>query len=76
MDCAPTRTNDGLFIDHFDGRPLRNRSKLWLAEAINDALKKATDSATPQPSDGRVFPLHEKMWRGIAAKYHAELVSR
>jgi len=62
-------------VDHFDGKSIKNKSRLWLAEAINDALLKAADCATPS-SDGRFFPCHERMWRAKAAEYKSELDNR
>ena len=64
-----------MHIDHFDGKPLSRKSRLWLGEAINDALQKADGCAVPEP-DGRTFPAHVNMWRGLAAKYKTELDNR
>lgn len=64
-----------MHIDHFDGKSLKSRSRLWLGEAINDALLKADGCATPE-SDGLTFPAHVNMWRCLAAKYKSELDNR
>lgn len=64
-----------MHIDHFDGKCLSRKSKLWLGEAINDALQKADGCSVPE-TDGRTFPAHVKMWRGLAAKYKTELDNR
>lgn len=64
-----------MYIDHFDIGGISRKSRLWLAEAINDALIKADGCARPEP-DGLTFPAHEAMWRGLAAKYKAELDNR
>lgn len=64
-----------MHIDHFDGKPISRKSRLWLGEAINDALQKAEGCAAQEP-DGRTFPAHVNMWRCLAAKYKTELDNR
>ena len=64
-----------MFIDHFDGKSLKNQSRDWLNEAFRDAMVKYHGCAEPDTA-GRTYPAHAAMWKGIAGKYQAEIERR
>jgi hypothetical protein len=64
------------FIDHFDGKSLKNKSLDWLNEAFRDAMVKYHGCAALDTTGKQSSEAHAKMWNGIASKYQSEIERR
>ena len=64
-----------IYVDHFSGKSVTDRTAEWLNSAFRDAILKYHDCAEPA-ADGRTFPAHAAMWNGLAGTYQAEIERR